>query len=50
MKKAKQWLLGVAAAVMSLGLALNGVAANAWGPERPTYTMAKPAEIGRAHV
>lgn len=44
MKKTKQWLLGVAAAAMSLGLALNGVAVNAWGPERPTYTMAKPAE------
>lgn len=43
MKKQKQWLKLVAVAI-ALGLALGGAPVNAWGPERPTYTMAHPAE------
>lgn len=44
MKKQRKWFMGLVAAVMSLGLMLSGVPVSAWGPERPTYTMAHPAE------
>lgn len=44
MKKQRKWFMGLVAAVMSLGLMLGGVPVSAWGPERPTYTMAHPAE------
>lgn len=39
----KKKILGLATVALSLGVVFGGVPASAWGPERPTYTMANPA-------
>lgn len=46
MKRQKQWLMHLATVAVSLGFVLGGTGTpvNAWGPERPTYTMEHPAE------
>lgn len=39
----KKKILGLATVALSLGMVLGGAPVSAWGPERPTYTMANPA-------